>query len=33
MDQVILISNKWHYQDVFSEFLYFALFLFQEQSK
>lgn len=27
MDQIIMISNKWHYQDVFSEFLYFPLFL------
>lgn len=27
MDQIILISNKCHYQDVVSEFLYFPLFL------
>lgn len=26
MDQVIVISNKWHYQDDFSEFLYFPFF-------
>lgn len=34
MDHIILISNKYYYQDVFSEFLYFPpLFLTQEQSK
>lgn len=27
MDQIILISYKWHYENVFSEFLYFPLFL------
>lgn len=27
MDQTILLSNKWHYQDVFSELFYFPLFL------
>lgn len=30
MDQIILISNKRQYQDVFSEFLYFLLFLFKD---
>lgn len=27
MDQIILIANKCHYQDFFSEFLYFPFFL------
>lgn len=27
MDETILLSNKWHYQDVFSELFYFPLFL------
>lgn len=27
MDQITLVSNKWYYQDVFSEFLYFLLIL------
>lgn len=26
MDQIILISNTWHYQDVFSEIFYFPSF-------
>lgn len=33
MDQIILISNKWHYQDIFSEFLHFPLFLSKNSQK
>lgn len=33
MGQIILISNKWHYQDVASEFFILSIVFIQEQSK